>query len=204
MIADLTTAIGALNTLSTTLNALITTFMNQHIDDGDSYVGINFAHHEVHEGNSYFIATLLATGGAALRSISFKTGIGRQLHLIINWNTESKATLTLTEGTAITATTGTQAQIYNKDRNSARMSNVLNNKSGAFVADGKVLIDATTVGGTVIRTLGTWSDRKQGSKDRGTFEKILKQDTEYEILITSNDGNKGLGLELNWYEHTPE
>ena len=80
------------------------------------------------------------------------------------------------------------------------MSTVLQNKSGSFVADNKILIDATVVGGTVISEHYNWSDKKYGANRRGLAEYILKEDTQYEFLLTSDDGYKGLHIEINWYE----
>jgi len=180
------------------LTDLIKEFKEQYIDENEAYSSIDFAHHEVHEENSFNVcATAAAT---ASKSISFKTGTGKQLHIILSYATESAAHVEVKEGVAITATSGTEDVIINRDRNSSKISTVLQNKSGAFVADNKVLIDATTVGGTIIADHKTWSTKHYGVQRRGNGEWILKEDTEYEIILTSDDGSKGLHLELNWYE----
>lgn len=173
--------------------------MNKARDSVDeANIGITLSHHEVHHGRSFTVVTTVAAG--ASRSLSFKTGTTKQLHLVIGYASESTAHIEYKEGVAITATTGTEILIINRDRNSATISTVLQNKSGSFVADNKILIDATTVGGTVISTHVNWSDKKYGASRRGLGEYILKEDTQYEFILTSDDGAKGLHIELNWYE----
>ena len=66
-----------------------------------------------------------------------------------------------------------------------------------------MLVAATTAGSpTIINTHYNWADKRFGAENRGISEFELKIDTEYEFLLTSDDGAKGLHIELNWYEVT--
>lgn len=188
------------NGISGTINENLVLLKNQHIDQDESYVTIDFPHHEVHEGNSFNVCSSVAA--EVLRSVSFKTSNGKRMHLVINYNTESSAHIELKEGVTITATTGTEQAVINRDRNSGKKAELLSNKSGAWLASNMVLIDATVGGGSAILTKYSWTNKDAGTQLRGSAEWILKEDTEYEILLTSDDGAKGLDLELSWYEHT--
>jgi len=178
----------------------VTTLTNTGRDGiaADSAVTIELEHHEIHLGNSFTLTAITELAGSL--SISFKTGTTKRIHITVGYASESKAHLEHKEKVTITATTGTEQIIYNRDRNSSLASTVLQNKSGVFVADNKVLIDATTTDGTVVTSLYNWGDKKIGAYRRGLMEYILLEDTEYEFLLTSDDGNKGLHLDLNWYE----
>jgi len=182
------------------LQDLIIELMNKgRCDVDDANINIELEHEEVHEGNS-FVVTVTAAVATSL-SVSLKTGTTKEIHMTVGYASESKAHLDYIEETAITATTGTATDIINRYRDSPKTSTVLQNKSGAFVA-GKVTVDATTVGGNTIITHYTWADKKYGFNRRGIAEYILMANTEYEFLLTSDDGAKGLHLELNWYEVT--
>lgn len=179
------------------LQDLIIELINKGRDFDNSSITIEVEHYEIHEGNSFVVCVVVASGTSL--SISFKTNT-KKIHMLVCYSSESKSHMEYIEGVTITATTGTEEIIFNRDRNSDNESTVLQNKSGAFVADNKVLIDATTTGGTSIVEHSNWVDKKYGTSRRGIGEYILKTDTEYEFLLTSDDGAKGLHIDLNWYE----
>ncbi len=153
----------ALNALVTTLNSLITQFKDQYIDSDKSYVSIAFPHHEVHEGNMYVAFITVAAGSSV--SLSFKTPPDKIIHFLFgDYASESGAHVQLKEEVTITATTGTEITVFNHNRNSSNEPTVLQNKSGAFVADGKILKDATTTGGTVVAEDYEFTTKKEGAK----------------------------------------
>ena len=56
-------------------------------------------------------------------------------------------------------------------------------------------------GGTVIRTLYAWSDKKSVSAiSRGQREIILKQSTRYVIKATAVGDSNKIQIALDWYE----
>jgi len=163
----------------------------------DQY-GITLEHYRIHQSKSFHIS-IVASAAASL-SMSFKTGTSKQLHMIVSYASESKSHIQYMEGGVITATSGTQKTIYNRNRNSSRVSTVLENKSGSYVADNKILQDATVSAGTVLAHHQHWGDKKAGIGRRGSSEWKLALDTVYSFLLTSDDGSKGLHIMLNWYE----
>jgi len=64
----------------------------------------------------------------------------------------------------------------------------------------KVLKDATVSAGTIKAEDYEFVSKKEGAKGRASGEFDLAVNTVYQILLTSDDGDKGLHLELNWYE----
>jgi len=113
---------------------------------------------------------------------------------------ESKVHVQLLQGGVITATTGTEVNVFNHNHNSSNVSTILQNKSGAYVAGMKVLKDATVSAGTIKAEDYEFVSKKEGAKGRASAEFDLAVNTVYEILLTSDDGSKGLHLEINWYE----
>ena len=164
-------------------------------------VGITYAHYRIHAGSS-FVCGILTTNTT---SLGFKTPAGlKQLHMIIKWAAESKATFELWEGRTWTpGTEATTSTIFNRNRNSDNASIVLEDSSGTFAATGKMLVKPTpVVAGTLLDTEQTWSDKKETSVSRGISEFISKADETYVALLTSNDGVKGTQIVMNWYENT--
>jgi len=161
---------------------------------------LDMEHHFIHEG-SHFTAFAVVTNGASL-SISFKTPSDIEVHVIHSINTESKAHIEILEDVTVTATSGTEVTIFNRNRSSNISSKLLQNKSGSFVANGKVLKDATITGGTAVDTYYTFTGKNVGMRRRDNNEFVCKKDTEYTIKLTSDDGNKGLYIQLDWYELT--
>lgn len=181
------------------LQDLIIELLNKGRDEVDNAnISIELEHHEVHEEKSFHIDAVVAADTSV--SISFKTNSITEIHLVISYASQSASHIEYKEGVVITATTGTEKAVINRDRNSTNECSLLQNKSGVFVADNKVLIGATTTGGTSITEHPNWVDKKYGTNRRGEGEFILKHDTEYEFILTSDDGDKGLHIDLNWYE----
>jgi len=163
----------------------------------DQY-GISLEHYRIHQGNSFHIS--IAVVAAASLSLSFKTGTSKRLHMLISYASESESHIEYKEDVVITATSGTQKTVYNRDRESSRISTLLENKSGSYVADNKMLQDATVSAGTVFAHHQHWGDKKAGIGRRGSHEWKLALNTVYQFLLTSDDGSKGLHIMLNWYE----
>lgn len=199
LLSDVITELTSVLNEVTAVVAEITTLINTGRDEvDDAAIGITLEHHEIHEGNHYSIG--VATNSAGTLSLSFKTSTTKVMHMVVSYATESKAHLNIVEGVTVTATTGTEVTVYNRNRNSDKAPTMLQNKSGAFVANSKVLQDATVANGTSIAHHQHWGDKKSGGERRGMSERELKLDTEYQMLVTSDDGDKGLHLMLDWYE----
>ncbi len=190
--------------------SMINALQNRRMRKFDKMTGIpisiDYGHHEIHGGSSFRCAASIASGVAASLSLSFKTG-PKPMHINFAWRTESKAHFTVREGGSWTTNTGTAVDIINKRRNSDRESGVLEDKSDtpAFAATMAMLQDVTSpTGGTVLTPLSdiSWSSKNKGIEgERSVDEFILAEGTNYTVALTSDDGNKGMAIFLDWYEH---
>ena len=164
---------------------------------------IDYAHHEVHEGDSFVGGYAMATAVAAALIVAWKTPAGtKRIHVVPEWITESKAHVSFLEGCTWNTGTGSALTPINRNRGSANESIVLGDSTGAFVANKMVKDPTGLAGGTAIGANYTWSEKKVGSSARSVAEFVLKPDTLYAFSHTSDDGNKGAIIRLSWYEHT--
>ncbi len=179
---------------------------NQHYDRIAKAVKmIDFDHDKTHDGDKYLAGASLASGVAAVLTLSFKTGT-KPSHLMYEWSSESDAAFTVREGGSWTTNTGTAIAVINANRDSAKESLWLEDKTAtpAFGANMKILQDVTSpTGGTVLVPLSNhiWTDKKNDSSRGGLGELILAVDTAYTFAIAGADGDKGMGIHLGWYEH---
>jgi hypothetical protein len=158
-------------------------------------IGIDYAHHELHEGSHYWYmdANTLANGS----SIDF---------LITTPNTTEWAhILFVLDGVAVTSfklyedssATGTTAQtVYNSDRNSSHSNTVTVHKG------------VNAISGTLIKNyssgLATGASAKMGSETRTEEEVILKQNSKYLLHVLSGTNGNLTNVKFEWYEHTNE
>ena len=183
----------------------------------DADVTIDYAHHEIHEGNSYradlSVSTAATFDTTDAMIMTFKTpATGRWLHAIFFAKASDSCTLEILEGATVTATTpiGNGAiTILNRERNGSKTSAVADTYSGVA---GQVTGGETAVGngpptiaadGTTLYTeqIGGGSP-KTGGESRDIAEWVLKADTVYAIRLTSNAENVLARVAMIWYEHT--
>lgn len=160
---------------------------------------IDYAHHEVHGGSSYWMGynDTLANGEAA--RLCFTTpNTTKWFHWTLNSNVWATATLTLDE--ALTSYSGAGAATpvaYNRHRNSTNTSGILSPLAGKT---GGTLV--TPVGGTTIyeelmsSSKGVHFERSSGE------EIILKQNTKYMVEILNDVNANTVTILMEWYEHT--
>jgi len=151
---------------------------------------IDYAHKEVHGGNSYAAvrSSILSSGDSV--TIHMQTPDTRKwLHLIYEFQCSALATVTIVEGGTYVAD-GDTAIIVQRNRNST-------NVSGASLWTGT----ATPTDGT---TLGVYAigANKTGGGARGLDEIILKQNEDYWLHILSGANSNACAIQLSWYEHT--
>lgn len=169
-----------------------------------SLMALDWEHHEIHEGN-HFIASHFATGKNAGQTINIyvKTpNTTKWCHFLAEWASDGAAYFRVYEAPTVTANTGTNGQTpYNNNRNSATVSDVIDN--AAVPASGKYGYDVTVTGtGTTLYTEFSGIGKTESGKSRATSEIILKQNTVYVFEVTSNAANEVLSLNMAWYEHT--
>ena len=163
---------------------------------------IDFPHHEIHEGDSFVSdheATLASAGTIVL---SFKTSdTAKWAHMVFMARASGEANILIIENPTITAGTGTLHPVYNRNRNSATVTTLSDSSTGSFVA-GNITLGATQSGGTVIYDEHFGSGQKVGGSSVGRDEFILKQNTNYTIILTSEAAANDCETILDWYEHT--
>lgn len=154
---------------------------------------IDYAHHEVHSGSSYYFHDVLALGNGASQDYVITTpNTTKWAHFGIEINFNDAAGITqLYEATD---KVGTALQtVFNRDRNSA-------NTAGVTVHKGQS-------GGTTDGTLILWKRAGIGKTTGGTLgtaeERILKQNTKYILRVTNTaTTTNNTNIIFRWYEHT--
>ena len=171
---------------------------------------IEYEHFEIHSGQSFscwYLQDVSDTGDKSI--ISFRTGNTTEwVHLVFTGSATVMAHARMYEAPAITDNTGAPLTIFNRDRNSATTSIVIDTSQNPdVVGQATYFTEATmgnVVGGTEIahEHLGTGEGKKTlGAATRGTQEWILKPATLYAFVIESvNDDDNTHIITLNWYE----
>lgn len=160
-----------------------------------AHMDIDYAHHEIHEGNHYFIKSYTTLNNGA--DIDF---------CVTTPDTTKWSHMTfIVQGTAITtmeiyesvtfSDAGASITAYNNNRNSSNTSSLtVASERGISVAGNKIW---EAKGGTA-----TNPQNRNGLIFREDDEMILKQNASYVFrLISSTDGNI-IDYKASWYEHT--
>lgn len=170
------------------------TYQPLRIDSAtNSLQTVDYAHHEVHAGSSFYYHDVIALNSGAVQN-----------YLIITPNTTKWAhfgyeidgndgafTTEIFEGSDRTGTT--QQTVLNRNRNSA---------TAATVTVFKGYTSGTTDGTRIIwKRLGT--GKTSGGSSGSAEERVLKQNTQYTLRVTNNAGaTNNVTVVLRWYEHT--
>lgn len=166
---------------------------------------IDVQHHEIHEGDS-FSAThddTLANGGTI--SLSFKTpATTKQPHFTFLGRSSGESSICLNEGVTATSSTGNQHPVYNRKRDSANETDLLEDTAGTGFTAGNIAEGATISGGTCIYEEHFGAGQTRGGATAGRNEFLLAPDTEYEVVLTSEAASNDCEVILDWYEHTGE
>ena len=170
---------------------------------------IDYAHHEIHGGSSYFIDTYdtdLDTGDTL--AICFKTPDTKKwLHMIASVETSGSIEYSIYEGATITADDGTDITIWNRNRNSSNTSGILTIESSPEAGEATLITAGTgiTAGGDTIKQviMGSGSNpaTARGGTSRGEEEFILEQNTIYAFIVIGQADNIRITISLSWYEH---
>ncbi len=170
---------------------------NKHLDSSTSvFETINYVHHEIHEGDHYYIeghVTLANLGVLRVKLVTPNTP--KWIHLI--WAISSSGILetTLEEGPTGGMAGGSAITPLNNNRNSSKTS-------GITVTSG---VGAAGVAGTVISKAkwGSIGFKSQiGGGASRDDELILKQNTTYLRTFTSGADDNIIQFKASWYEHT--
>jgi len=160
----------------------------------DATVGIDYAHHEIHEGNSYTICDTLACNNTTVKWMIITPNTPTYCHLLFDLSCTGEA-LYLVTGDA-DRDIGTPLSVLNRKR--VGVPNV------AGLTASRTPSGGTTDGGTVLFSkrsgiTGLGSKNIEGSVGRDSNEWILKPNTKYIISITTYTDSHAT-CKLDWYE----
>ncbi len=165
---------------------------------------IDYAHHEVHSGNSFGVSTVDADldNGDTLVMVFTVPDTVKWMHMISIMRNTSSSLAEMLEGPTIGANKGSEISIHNKNRNSTKVS--IATSVAASPTIGKVSIGAAiTADGTSLEPeyIGTGKDKGAG-ETRALAEYILKQNKIYAFRLIGAADNGNASIKLVWYEHT--
>lgn len=163
-------------------------------------ITIDYAHHELHDGNHFFssINKELDTGDSLIIHVT-TPDTTRWAHFLFSIGVEGKTTIEVFEDATITNDTTFNA--FNSNRNDTtasiltleyKLTNVGLDTSGSTVIIPHMTFGTSGVNPTKPGTGGTLGRES---------EIILKQNTEYIWIITSLADNNNINGFANWYEH---
>ena len=177
-------------------------------------VEIGYEHHEIHEGDSFVTHVDNAcTNTGEMTVLAFNTpNSSKRIHLVMSGTATSGATFQLIETPSIDVDEAAgQLTPYNRNRTVSTASTVLSIKTVPVVAEVSYYYEAQAAGANITKTVALWTEvigetgnpsTKSGGGTRGQSEFILAKNTQYCIIITSNDDNDNVHhISLNWYEH---
>lgn len=154
---------------------------------------IDYAHHEIHEGNHYYVQTTdadLDNGQSLVLRLNTPNTV-RWDHFTPFVSSSLGGVLYLYENPTLT-TPGTALVEHNRDRNSPNTATLQ-----AFVKP------AITANGTLLQTvhIGTYGKKGDDGAVREQNEWILRQNEDYLLIFTSHADDNEVALGADWYEH---
>ena len=156
-------------------------------------ITITQAHHEIHDGNHYYIESHTTLANEAILRVALVTpNTGVWGHF--TWNISSTGILTTEfyEGASVSG--GSTVTPINNNRNSANISGV-SIKSGISASSDGTLISAASWGTTGFKSIYGGG---QGRDD----EIVLKQNETYMRKFISGSAANVVSFKATWYEHT--
>ena len=165
-------------------------------------VNIDFAHHELHEGDHYAIKNVVDLSLNNVFDLRVKTpNTAKWAHLTVMLMTEVETEFYLYENVTLT-TSGTAASSYNRNRNSTNTAGIiLSTVTSAATSTANTLTGLTSASALSHGYMG--SGFIDGGQTDTRMEWILKQNTAYSLRIIATAAGYTDYL-LDWYEHTNE
>ena len=177
-------------------------------------IGIEYEHHEIHDGDSFtchYNNTVTNTGEQT--AIAFNTNNSTKwIHLVITAIATGASYISLYEISDLDVDEGSQLVIYNRDRNSIKTSSISSvettpviNKATSYNEAQLAGASLSTANEIMKRYIGNNGKAGIGGETRGVAEFILKQNTQYCVVLTSLvDDDVTHNITLDWYEHINE
>lgn len=186
-----------------------TNFKHPRVDASTrATTGMDYMHHEIHEGNAFFVSGTTVIGSGLTNQISFATpSTAKQVHFTMQIGSSGIANVYLIENRSFKTVEGnlvSGATPYNHDRNSATVSGCTVGwiRNSSPLASGSIA-SGTTIYDYRIGTNGIGQTTIGGAADREN-EVILRSGTTYVLLFYSGAAANNINYAINWYEHTPE
>jgi hypothetical protein len=125
----------------------------------------------------------------------------RWAHMIVMGRGSGEANIQVIEAANVTDNTGAAHPVYNRNRNSANVTTLIDTSTNPDTA-GQITLGATVgAGGTVIYEEHFGAGNTRSGETRGISEIIMKQNTQYAVVFTSEANSNDSEIILDWYEH---
>ena len=157
---------------------------------------IDYAHHEIHSGSSFFVYENAVLGNGNVLDIAITTpNTTKWSHLILHLDVSAGCVFDMLED--VTSFAGGAATIpANRNRNSTNVSVNTCLNGNTITADAIVPTGGTAVWNESVGVRGIVWSRSSGE------EIILKQNSNYLFRVTNGANANTVTMLLNWYEHT--
>ena len=158
----------------------------------ESLITIDFAHHEVHEGNFYTYSDARQINAGTINAVGIviRPATGKRMHFNGFVSAGNSGYAELRENPSYTG--GSTITPFNNDRNSANLSS------------GTIILQPTiTVQGTLLqkRFIGTsFPSAKFGGESRTQNEWILNPSWEYLVRFVATNASTDVSLDIEYYE----
>jgi len=179
----------------------------------DALQSIDLEHYKIHAGDSFvchYSNTVTNTGEMTV--IAFNTpDTARWLHLVTEFSASALAAVMLVEAPSIDVDEGADLPVFNRDRNSARTSEVTTietvpeaNKVTSYDETQAAGANITKTTQIFVHHIGSGAGPfSTGGGQKQRDEYILKQNTQYALIIEAlTDDDNVHNIMASWYEHT--
>ncbi len=165
--------------------------------DGRTYTGrlviVDSVHHEVHEGNHYFINNSTANASATeILGTLITTPATKRVHMVSEFGGSAATVFTLIKGPTVANTSKSALVEFNNDQESTKTAAVV----AVDISDTDI-----SVGTTMLKTvLGGGLQGRTGGNLAGRSELLLAQGEDYYFQINSDGANNNVAITVSWYE----
>jgi hypothetical protein len=155
---------------------------------------IDYAHHEIHEGDTYSITGQVTLASGNVKDFLFavptsETAEGKRPHIVATIRSSGEANFMGYEGT-VTSSLGGAITAFNHDRGSSNTSAITVSNTPTMSTTGTAIFEQHFGGGQNIPGTG-----------RAENEWILAHNTNYLFTIKSEAASNDVSWTFNWYEH---
>lgn len=156
----------------------------------EALIFVPWDEHELHDGDLFTFCENVTLGNGATRAFIINVpNTNKWPHMVIHVRSTGEANYVIYEGTT-TSSDGTAVSEWNRNRNSTTTNLTQISHTPTITSTG-----------TVFCTEHFGSGQQFGGEARGENEIILKQNTKYLLLLTSEAADNDLTTKLVWYEH---